>query len=231
VVIASDKGPGIPNVSKAMQDGFSTSGNLGLGLPGVKRLMDDFQIESTVDKGTVVTAKNGAEPADARLGSAERPDPCGRRRADRQASLKAFFAAIGPEACARIRHAAFDMFEAARRQSASGCRTRRWSPTLPRATAHVEGLRGAENASARECWCAAGARQARAPPRCKRRRAYRRPLTLDCIAAMRHVADVVIRPLQGTVQEHQPLQKVRSTPHQVMRTFSFAFQTILTPDV
>ena len=57
VVIASDKGPGIPNVSKAMQDGFSTSGKLGLGLPGVRRLMDDFQIESTVDKGTVVTAK------------------------------------------------------------------------------------------------------------------------------------------------------------------------------
>ena len=37
------------------------------------------------------------------------------------ATLKAFFADIGPEACARIRHAAFDMFEAARRQSASGC--------------------------------------------------------------------------------------------------------------
>ena len=105
------------------------------------------------------------------------------------------------------------------------------SPTLPRAAAHVEGLRGAENTSARECWCAADARQARAPPRCNRRRAYRRPLTLDCIAAMRHVADVVIRPLQGTVQEHQPLQKVRSTPHQVMRTCSFAFQAILMPDV
>jgi len=37
-----------------MQDGFSTSD---VGLPGVKRLRDDFQIESTVDKGTVVTAK------------------------------------------------------------------------------------------------------------------------------------------------------------------------------
>jgi serine/threonine-protein kinase RsbT len=57
VVIASDEGPGILDVTKAMQDGFSTSGGLGLGLPGVKRLMDDFQIESSADKGTVVTTK------------------------------------------------------------------------------------------------------------------------------------------------------------------------------
>ena len=57
VVVASDDGPGILDVQKALQDGFSTSGGLGLGLPGVKRLMDDFQIESSVDKGTVVTAK------------------------------------------------------------------------------------------------------------------------------------------------------------------------------
>jgi serine/threonine-protein kinase RsbT len=57
VVVAADHGPGILDVSKAMQDGFSTSGSLGLGLPGVKRLMDDFRIESSVDNGTVVTAK------------------------------------------------------------------------------------------------------------------------------------------------------------------------------
>jgi serine/threonine-protein kinase RsbT len=57
VVIASDEGPGILDVQKALQDGFSTSGGLGLGLPGVKRLMDDFKIESSVDKGTVVTTK------------------------------------------------------------------------------------------------------------------------------------------------------------------------------
>ena len=57
VVVASDEGPGILDVQKALQDGFSTSGGLGLGLPGVKRLMDDFQIESAVDKGTVITAK------------------------------------------------------------------------------------------------------------------------------------------------------------------------------
>jgi serine/threonine-protein kinase RsbT len=54
VVIASDAGPG---VTKALQVGYSTSGSRGLGLSGVRRLMDDLQIESSVDKGTVVTAK------------------------------------------------------------------------------------------------------------------------------------------------------------------------------
>ena len=54
VVIASDDGPG---VTKALQDGYSTSGSRGLGLSGVRRLMDEFQIESSIDKGTVVTAK------------------------------------------------------------------------------------------------------------------------------------------------------------------------------
>jgi serine/threonine-protein kinase RsbT len=57
VVVASDDGPGILDVTKALQDGFSTSGGLGLGLPGVKRLMDDFQIASSADKGTVITTK------------------------------------------------------------------------------------------------------------------------------------------------------------------------------
>ena len=57
VVIASDDAPGIPDVTKALRDGVSTSGSFGLGLSGVRRLMDDFQIDSSVDKGTVVTAK------------------------------------------------------------------------------------------------------------------------------------------------------------------------------
>jgi serine/threonine-protein kinase RsbT len=57
VVVASDDGPGIRDVNRAMRGGFSTSGGLGVGLSGVRRLMDDFRIESTVDKGTVVTAK------------------------------------------------------------------------------------------------------------------------------------------------------------------------------
>ncbi|HYX70813.1 MAG TPA: anti-sigma regulatory factor [Terriglobales bacterium] len=55
-VTARDCGPGIANVRMALQDGFSTSGSLGLGLPGVKRLVDEFHIVSGVD-GTTVTIK------------------------------------------------------------------------------------------------------------------------------------------------------------------------------
>jgi serine/threonine-protein kinase RsbT len=54
-IVAQDSGPGIPDIDQAMQDGFSTSGGLGLGLPGVRRLMDDFGIESTVGSGTTIT--------------------------------------------------------------------------------------------------------------------------------------------------------------------------------
>jgi serine/threonine-protein kinase RsbT len=57
LVIASDHGPGIPDVPQAMRDGFSTSGSLGLGLPGVRRLMDEFQIASQPGRGTTVTVK------------------------------------------------------------------------------------------------------------------------------------------------------------------------------
>ncbi len=57
VVIATDNGPGIPNIKLAMQDGYSTGKSLGLGLPGAKRLMDEFEIESEVGKGTKVTMK------------------------------------------------------------------------------------------------------------------------------------------------------------------------------
>jgi len=56
-VVARDNGPGIANIPLAMQDGFSTSGGLGLGLPGVKRLMDEFHLVSDVNKGTRVTIK------------------------------------------------------------------------------------------------------------------------------------------------------------------------------
>lgn len=55
-IIAKDNGPGIQDIRKVMEDGFSTSGGLGAGLPGVKRLMDDFDIDSTPNKGTTVTA-------------------------------------------------------------------------------------------------------------------------------------------------------------------------------
>jgi anti-sigma regulatory factor (Ser/Thr protein kinase) len=54
-VIAKDKGPGIEDVEQAMADHFSSSGTLGLGLPGVKRLMDEFEIESAPGRGTRVT--------------------------------------------------------------------------------------------------------------------------------------------------------------------------------
>ena len=57
VVVARDSGPGIADVERAMRDGFSTSGNLGLGLPGVRRLMDEVEIDSRPGKGTTVTAK------------------------------------------------------------------------------------------------------------------------------------------------------------------------------
>lgn len=56
-IIASDRGPGIRDVRQAMRDGFSTSGSLGLGLPGVRRLMDEFEILSEPGQGTVVTVK------------------------------------------------------------------------------------------------------------------------------------------------------------------------------
>ena len=57
VVTAADEGPGIPDVLQALRDGFSTSGSLGLGLPGVRRLMDEFQISSQPGHGTTVTVK------------------------------------------------------------------------------------------------------------------------------------------------------------------------------
>ncbi len=49
---AIDDGPGIKDISLAMQDGYTTSGGLGTGLPGVKRLMDEFDVKSEVGKGT-----------------------------------------------------------------------------------------------------------------------------------------------------------------------------------
>lgn len=57
LVKASDDGPGIADVRQAMRDGFSTSGSLGLGLPGVRRLMDEFEIQSSSGKGTTVQVK------------------------------------------------------------------------------------------------------------------------------------------------------------------------------
>lgn len=53
-IIAADKGPGINNLKKVMEDGYSTSGGLGAGLPGVKRLMDKMDIQSSIGEGTLV---------------------------------------------------------------------------------------------------------------------------------------------------------------------------------
>jgi serine/threonine-protein kinase RsbT len=57
VVIASDEGPGIANLSLALQDGYSTGRGLGLGLPGARRLMDEFEIVSSPGQGTLITMK------------------------------------------------------------------------------------------------------------------------------------------------------------------------------
>jgi len=54
-VVAQDHGPGIPDIDLAMQDGFSTGKSLGLGLPGARRLMDEFEIVSVPGKGTTIT--------------------------------------------------------------------------------------------------------------------------------------------------------------------------------
>ena len=58
----ADRGPGIANIEMAMKDGFSTGKSLGLGLPGTKRLVSEFNLQTEVGKGTTVTVtkwKNG----------------------------------------------------------------------------------------------------------------------------------------------------------------------------
>jgi serine/threonine-protein kinase RsbT len=57
VVVARDEGPGIPDIERALQDGYSTGEGLGIGLPGARRLMDEFEIVSEVGKGTTVTMR------------------------------------------------------------------------------------------------------------------------------------------------------------------------------
>ncbi|HYM57925.1 MAG TPA: ATP-binding protein [Solirubrobacteraceae bacterium] len=54
-VVAQDDGPGIDDVARAMQDGYTTGGGLGLGLPGARRLVDEFHVQSAVGQGTTVT--------------------------------------------------------------------------------------------------------------------------------------------------------------------------------
>lgn len=60
IVTARDTGLGIADIEQAMQDGFSTCGGLGFGLPGARRLVDEFEIESKVGAGTTVTLRKWA---------------------------------------------------------------------------------------------------------------------------------------------------------------------------
>jgi len=65
-VIASDRGPGIEDLDLAMQDGFSTGGSLGLGLPGARRLMDEFAVSSELRRGTEVSVVKWLKDAPSR---------------------------------------------------------------------------------------------------------------------------------------------------------------------
>jgi serine/threonine-protein kinase RsbT len=62
-VIARDEGPGIADLERALQDGYTTGGGLGLGLPGARRLVDDFSIESAPGRGTTVTLVKWSRPS------------------------------------------------------------------------------------------------------------------------------------------------------------------------
>ena len=62
LIVAQDQGPGIARIDLAMTDGYSTGGSLGLGLPGARRMMDEFEITSDIGKGTVVTMRKWVEP-------------------------------------------------------------------------------------------------------------------------------------------------------------------------
>lgn len=55
--VVEDQGPGIADLERAMQDRVSTGGGLGLGLPGTRRMMDEFELESRVGQGTKVTIR------------------------------------------------------------------------------------------------------------------------------------------------------------------------------
>lgn len=56
-ILAIDKGPGIQDIDKALDENYSTEGTIGIGLPGTKRIMDDFHIESEPGKGTTIMAR------------------------------------------------------------------------------------------------------------------------------------------------------------------------------
>lgn len=108
-VTVSDRGPGIENVQQALQDNYSSSGTLGLGLPGVRRMVDEFDIESTVGVGTRVVvrkwlATRGA-PVRRRLGA---DIQTGSSRLAERGTLRgcqSFPSSIAPDASLQIAHA------------------------------------------------------------------------------------------------------------------------------
>ena len=61
-VIARDRGPGIEDIDQALQDGYTSGTGLGLGLPGARRLVDEFAIESAPSEGTTVTLVKWSRP-------------------------------------------------------------------------------------------------------------------------------------------------------------------------
>ncbi len=56
-IVCEDQGPGIEDIDQVMQDGYTTSRGMGMGLPGAKRLMDDFEIDSNLGVGTKITCR------------------------------------------------------------------------------------------------------------------------------------------------------------------------------
>ena len=56
-VVCVDRGPGIPDVAAAMRDGYSTSSGMGMGLPGAKRLVDEFDLQTEIGSGTTVVIR------------------------------------------------------------------------------------------------------------------------------------------------------------------------------
>jgi serine/threonine-protein kinase RsbT len=60
LVVARDEGPGIADPELAMRDGYSTGNSLGMGLPGARRLVDEFELSTALGKGTTITMKKWA---------------------------------------------------------------------------------------------------------------------------------------------------------------------------
>ena len=76
VVVARDSGPGIPDVQAALREGYGSKGGLGLGLPGANRLMDEFEIDTAVGRGTTVNMTKWRARDDLeRLRAKRRPAP------------------------------------------------------------------------------------------------------------------------------------------------------------